>query len=149
LYPFIKVCFNIADLPLAEYLKNLFGGRISVNVRKTYVVWVINKQLDVYKLACLLNGKFRTPKVTALHNLIDFLNENRAKNQDIILKSDIDNSCLSSNAWLSGFSDADGNFNISITERKKTKTTRIQLSFRLASHGVRLCLYLVSHLVRP
>ena len=52
----------------------------------------------------------RTPKIYALYNLIDWLN---LKFEDInIPKKYINNSPLDSNAWLSGFIEADGHFSV-------------------------------------
>jgi hypothetical protein len=58
----------------------------------------------------LINGKFRTPKIHSLFNLIDWLN-NQHPNL-YIEKKGIDTSSLISNAWLSGFIEADGHFSV-------------------------------------
>lgn len=51
----------------------------------------------------------RTPKIEALHRLIDWLNNK--SNSDIKLpKLELDNSSLDSNPWLAGFIESDGNF---------------------------------------
>lgn len=54
----------------------------------------------------------RTPKIEALHRLIDWLN-NRIAGTHIkfnLSKLGLDNSPLGTNPWLSGFIEADGNF---------------------------------------
>jgi hypothetical protein len=43
----------------------------------------------------------------------------------------LDQSPIDSNAWLSGFTDADGNFSINIHKRTNKNTTRVQLFYRL------------------
>jgi hypothetical protein len=44
---------------------------------------------------------------------------------------ELDQSDLGTNAWLTGFREADGNFSINITVcNKKTGTLRVQLYFR-------------------
>nr|YP_010846168.1 LAGLIDADG homing endonuclease [Cyathus stercoreus]WEV87355.1 LAGLIDADG homing endonuclease [Cyathus stercoreus] len=50
----------------------------------------------------------RTPKIEALHRLVDWFN-NRSDFENLP-KLNIDKSSLGSNAWLSGFLEADGNF---------------------------------------
>lgn len=50
----------------------------------------------------------RTPKIEALHRLIDWLNAR--SNNPQILKLGLDNSSLGSNPWLAGFIESDGNF---------------------------------------
>lgn len=51
----------------------------------------------------------RTPKIEALHRLIDWFNA-RSNNNIKLSKLDLDSSPLSSNAWLAGFIESDGNF---------------------------------------
>jgi hypothetical protein len=48
-----------------------------------------------------------TPKIEALHRLIDWFNIKKKEN---LLKLGLDTSDLGNNAWLSGFLEADGNF---------------------------------------
>lgn len=59
----------------------------------------------------LINGKFRTPKIKYLSRAIDHLNITHNANID---KLPLDTSNLESNGWLSGFTDADGHFQISL-----------------------------------
>lgn len=87
----------------------------------------------------------RTPKIEALGITIQWINEYIIKNQNsqipkiqyilskiypLKLKS-IDNSSLNSNPWLTGFTDADGNFSINIHHRSNRNSTRVQLYYRL------------------
>ena len=51
----------------------------------------------------------RTPKIEALHRLIDWLNA-RSTDMSKLSKLGLDNSSLGSNSWLSGFIESDGNF---------------------------------------
>jgi len=64
---------------------------------------------SIKNIAVLLNGKMRTPKIEALHRLIDWLNA-RTTDGFKIYKLGLDNSWLGSNPWLSGFIESDGNF---------------------------------------
>jgi hypothetical protein len=71
----------------------------------------------------------RTPKLEALHRLIDFLQD---KNRAIgITKMPLDMSPINSNSWLSGFTDADGNFNVIISYRKNSKSIRVETQYRI------------------
>ncbi len=71
----------------------------------------------------------RTPKLEALHRLIDILQD---KNRIIgITKMPLDMSPINSNSWLSGFTDADGNFNVIISHRKNSKSIRVQTQYRI------------------
>ena len=100
--------FVLKDAPSAEFLKNLFGGKLYRIPNKNCLKWAIQDKKSVTFIVNCINGKFRTPKINALHKLIDFLNEKG----DNIVKFPLDNSPIDSNAWLAGFIDSDGSFSI-------------------------------------
>lgn len=76
------------------------------------IVFSINNFEGIITMVKLMNGYFRTPKIIMFNRLIDYLNQ---KDPNLLLtKKDIDNSLLDSNAWLSGFLDADGYFAVII-----------------------------------
>lgn len=58
----------------------------------------------------------RLPKIEALHRAIAWYNENMNMNLQAL---DLDLSPIDSNSWLAGFTDGDGNFSITLTDRKK------------------------------
>lgn len=126
--PTIKICFNKDDVFLAEYLQSQFGGRIVKGSTDNYVVWVVTKQLELYNLIMLINGYFRTPKIEALHSLISYLNKKYNYRFNLL---PLDESSLDGNAWLSGYTDADGNFSINVTRRSNSSNLRIQLFYRI------------------
>jgi hypothetical protein len=64
---------------------------------------------SIKNIALLLYGNMRTPKIEALHRLIDWLIV-RSTDGFKIYKLSLDNSWLGSNPWLSGFIELDGNF---------------------------------------
>lgn len=73
----------------------------------------------------------RTPKMEALHRAISWFNDYKGTN---IKPLGLDLSPIDSNAWLAGFSDGDGNFSITLTDRKKkgeTTSKRVQGFFRI------------------
>ena len=127
--PKIIIVFNLKDLPLAEYLQNItLCGKIQKPSGRGYILWAIQDLNGILKIISIINGYMRTPKIEALHRLIKWFNEHKNMNIEYLK---LDKSDINSNAWLAGFSDADGNFNIHITTRKKNKNLRIQLFFRL------------------
>jgi len=66
---------------------------------------------SIQNIAVLLNGNMRTPKIEALHRLIDWLNARTTDGENKqIYKLSLDKSWLGSNPWLSGFIESDGNF---------------------------------------
>lgn len=156
--PIIEIVFHKKDLGLARYLHNLWKiGKINeLSEENKYVLWRISKIEDVYKLINLVNGYFRTPKYEALIRAINWINDyitnnkNKIYNEtnklellnkekiELILSNinylpilDLDLSDIKSNGWLSGFTDADGNFSIGLSIKSKKHKPRVNLSYRL------------------
>jgi hypothetical protein len=70
----------------------------------------------------------RTPKIYSLYSLIDWLN---LKFEEInISKKPLNDSPLDSNAWLSGFIEADGHFSVRTTSN--SKYSRVECKFELS-----------------
>jgi len=128
IYPSITICFASKDLPLAKKLANLIQGTLNKGSGNWYVLSVY-KQSALYDLVTLINGKFRTPKIEALHRLIIWLNNTNKFNQLELLP--LDNSPLKSNGWLAGFSDSDGNFLIQFSILLGI-AKNIKLTFRIS-----------------
>lgn len=144
--PMIIIVFKKADLPLANYLRDITQlGNVYIKQDRGYVLWQINKIAEVYKIIQIINGYLRTPKIEALNRAIVWINDYQNKNKESQLASTklilnqiqtifplpLDNSPINSNSWLSGFSDADGNFSINIHQRSNTLKSRVLLSFRI------------------
>jgi hypothetical protein len=144
--PSIIIVFKKSDLPLAYYLKYLTGcGEVYIKKERGYVLWQIEKIVDVYRIIIIINGYMRTPKIEALNRAILWLNNYILKNENTKLPSTlaiknkinviqikpIDNSPIEQNSWFAGFTDADGNFSINIHRRKNIQSTRVLLSFSL------------------
>lgn len=144
--PKIIIVFKKADLPLAYYLKDLINsGNIYIKEDRGYVLWQIQDLVGLFTIINIINGYMRTPKQEALERLIVWLNNYIIKNKNSNLPSTnliiskiktlkikpIDSSNIYNNAWLAGFTDADGNFSINIHNRKNKNSTRVQLYYRL------------------
>ncbi len=144
--PMIIIVFKKSDLPLAEYLQNLSQcGSVYLKENRGYVLWQIQDIVSIFTILKIINGYMRTPKIEALNRTINWLNEYILNNQksnlpstrsilsqiNFLDKKPIDNSPIDSNAWLSGLSDADGNFSINIHQRSNKNLTRVQLFYRL------------------
>lgn len=99
--------FNKQDKLLAEKIKDVLGGGSIKDLKSKACVLNINDKRTILKLVELINGKLRTPKIEALHRIINWLNKNQDK---LIPMLDLDKSNLGSNAWLSGFIESDGTF---------------------------------------
>ena len=67
-----EICFHLKDYPLAEYIRLKTGG--SIRVRGQACILYIRNKEDVLNLINLINGHMRTPKLEALHRLINWYN---------------------------------------------------------------------------
>ena len=83
----------------------------------------------LHTFAKLVNGKFRTPKLEALHRFITWIN-NYGKFEHLELLP-VDDSNLRSNAWLAGYADCDSNFLISFSSELGI-ANNIHLTFSLS-----------------
>lgn len=124
IYPHIRIAFHKKDTKLAYKIQEIlgYGNIIELKSSKT-TLWSVSSKNELIDLIYRLNGNMRTPKILRLHLLIDWLNCDIKKlNEDI--------TPIGLNSWLSGMSDADSNFNV-ILSKKKKNNFRIQTQWRL------------------
>ena len=110
LYPVVKITFVDKDSPLAQKIKEILNGGTMVHYKNSNYLdprgardpregdLLFQDLNSVRKIAVLLNGRMRTPKIEALHRLIDWLNAKDAlvkKSQ--ISKLGLDSSSLGDN----------------------------------------------------
>lgn len=93
-------------------LKLLLGGTIRHKVKEHAYVLTITSQAGLINLINLISGHLRTPKLAKFNDLIRWVNLDMGTCFPV---TSIDTSDLFSNAWLSGFVDADGSFDIRLT----------------------------------
>lgn len=125
----IKVCFHLDDLTLAKYLiTSLDIGSIHGINGKKAIVWAIASHSALVFFAHLLNGRMRTAKSRDLLPLIAYLNKKEA----YIVSIPVDTSLLGSNAWLAGFIEADGSFQVRTSLSDTCKQKRITIYFELS-----------------
>ena len=134
--PSVSIVFTIKDLTLANHLCKLTGcGTVSIVEGRNYVLWNIHSIKEVFIFISVINGFMRTSKYETLIRYAEFINNYVGNTVITILP--LDTSSLSSNSWAAGFTDADGNFAISITKRKSGKTriiTRFSIEQRTTYH---------------
>jgi len=113
-YPSIRIVFHLRDFPLAQLIQKEIGhGSLSrAKGVNAYIFQVANFE-GILKIINLINGKMRTSKINVLFNLIDWYNVKYGLN---ISKKSIDFSPIDSNAWFSGFIEADGSFSLFINK---------------------------------
>jgi hypothetical protein len=72
LYPVVKITFVKKYLPLALKIKEVInGGTIEHHKNSDYLNLLFQDVVSIRNIAVLLNGRMRTPKIEALHRLID------------------------------------------------------------------------------
>nr|AHJ10982.1 LAGLIDADG homing endonuclease [Rhizophagus sp. DAOM 213198] len=129
--PSIYISLQEKDRPFAEYLKNhLCYGSIQLEVSSPNAIrFVIRNKEGIIDILNLINGFFRTPKISKLHAMIDWVNTKPGYLFKPIAKLPLDSYQLNTNSWLAGFAEGDASFQIRITEGKyRIVTTTFELS---------------------
>ena len=73
LYPKIKITFVDKYVPLAKKIKEVIdGGTIVKQANYNYSELLFQYLKTIKKIILLINGKMRTPKIIALHNIMEF-----------------------------------------------------------------------------
>jgi len=132
-YPSIQIVFNLKDLPLASIVQDEIKiGLLSKKKGINACFLTINNYNELILLISMINGNMRTPKIYSLYELIDWFN---IKNLNIP-KKPLNNSPLDSNAWLSGFIEAEGNFLVkaTLTYKYYKLICKFDLSHRQVDH---------------
>jgi len=112
---------------LYAYIQSRLNGVGRFQVLNDSVIrYIIGDVKGINAIIYLMHGKLRTPKNITFNKLIDFMNN---KYKTSIGPSALDTTSLSSNSWLAGFTEADGNFYIKIIEPKiKSDTCKRSIS---------------------
>lgn len=109
-YASVQIVFHLKDLPLALIIQKVLGhGSLSRKKGVNAYILTINSYQGLVLIVSLINGNMRTPKIESLYRLIEWLNNSKNTN---FIKKPLDDSPLASNAWLSGFIEADGSFQV-------------------------------------
>jgi len=115
--PQITFTFHLKEKPFFSELKNIFNtGSLYQERLNNTCKYRISETSKLIEVINLINGKFRTPKIKYLYRAIDHINLLYNVN---IEKLPLDESSIESNAWLAGFVDADGHFQISLEGKYK------------------------------
>lgn len=128
--PHFSITFADIDYKLALKLKEILGGTIRHKSDNHAYVLTIASVKGLSNVASLMNGLLRTPKIDKFHALIKWLNSNTDTNYPIL---PVDTSSILQNAWLSGFFDADGSFDVRLRHKKGDGSgkNRVEIRIRL------------------
>ena len=113
-YPSIQIIFHLKDLPLALLIQKELGhGSFSIKKGINAYIYTVNNTVGLLFLVNILNGNMKTKKIYTLHRLIYWYNKYRGT---YLEKKKLNTDCMTSNAWLSGFIEADGHFSLRTIE---------------------------------
>ncbi|OSX56064.1 hypothetical protein POSPLADRAFT_1161144 [Postia placenta MAD-698-R-SB12] len=132
--PHFAISFAESEYPLVLELKVLIGGSIRHKVENHAYVLTITSIPGLINIINLINGCLRTPKLTRFNDMIYWIN--RATGSSIPTHN-VDNSNLLNNAWLAGFIEADGSFDIRVSQTSGgSSKNRVSARLRLEQRKV-------------
>lgn len=121
----ISLCQLTKNIKVLYKVKTIMGlGKIRVRKDDRYSDWKLKSDYDkVIKFINLINGRLITNKYNAqLVDLINFINTKYSTNIKYLGPATL----TKNNAWLTGFVEGDGNFNVQI--RPHTVAVRISIT---------------------
>ena len=143
LYPKVKITFVDIDAPLAIKLQEVFGaGTLQYPKNTKYVNLLFQDITSLERISVLINGKMRTPKIEALHRMIDWLNARsttsnvQSNKPELLSKLGENTGSLRDNPWLTGFIEADGNFYASFNINSQGIAEEIRHYMRISQKAV-------------
>uniref|UniRef100_UPI0030033EAA LAGLIDADG endonuclease n=1 Tax=Trametes meyenii TaxID=526243 RepID=UPI0030033EAA len=125
--PHFAITFSEVDYPLVVVLQNLIAGSIRHKVENNACVLTITSIAGLIKVIGLINGHLRTPKIEKFNSMINWINNKRGLG---IPLQTVDLSLIESNAWLAGFIESDGSFDIRVSQTS-TGSIKNRVSARL------------------
>lgn len=128
LHPIIKFVFTLNDLPVAQKFQEILGHGNIYKGDGNYYIYQIQNLEGLKVIINLINGKMRTPKIEALHRLINWLNKYHNTTFPIL---PLDSSNLLSNSWLAGLTDADGYFQVTSHKNINGIISNFKIFYRL------------------
>lgn len=132
--PHLAISFAESEYPLVLDLKLLIGGSIRHKVENHTYVLTITSMPGLIKIINLMNGYLRTPKIARFNAMINWINLSTGSS---IPRHNVNNSNLLDNAWLAGFIEADGSFDIRVSQTSGGSTkNRVSARLRLEQRKV-------------
>lgn len=103
-YPTIQISFPTKDLPLAQLFLTIIGeGSLLKKKGVNAYILTFNNKESILFIAKAIRNYMRTPKLNSLNELLRYYN---------LPPVSLNDNCLSLDAWLAGFIDADGSFQV-------------------------------------
>uniref|UniRef100_UPI001FA6D73A hypothetical protein n=1 Tax=Ciborinia camelliae TaxID=647257 RepID=UPI001FA6D73A len=136
-YPSIQILFDSRDMSLGLMIQSTLGhGSLSKKKGANAYVLTFNSKESIVLIVSLINGCMRTPKIKALHDLIDWMKVSEYSDA-IIPKLPLNCEPLGSNPWFAGFIDGDGHFSVRATSSKtKRANPVVECRFELVQRQI-------------
>lgn len=131
--PSISLSMNSKELPLLMLLQKEIehGNFYKMKGKKAYEYTIGNFD-GMLKIINYINGNMRTKKILKLYELIDFFKQKYPEYTSNLEKLPLDESDISSNAWLSGFTDANGCFYVRVSKNNNCNTHKVLCNYELS-----------------
>lgn len=124
--PHFTISFDKRDYFVCLCLQKIVGGVIADKSPVQALTLTVQSKIGLINIVKTISLKLRTPKIDNFNNIIIWIN----KNYNITFPiTSLNTSTIISNAWLSGFIDADGSFNIN---KKNQLVIKIELKLDFA-----------------
>jgi hypothetical protein len=132
--PHLAISFAESEYPLILILKSLIGGSIRHKINNHTYVLTITSISGLINIINLMNGCMRTPKIARFNAMIDWINKSTGSS---IPTHNVDKGNILNNAWLAGFIEADGSFDIRVSQTSGGSTkNRVSARLRLEQRKV-------------
>ena len=117
--PIFSIHLNIIDLPLLYLIQSeLNMGSISFNKNKRTTIFTVKAKVDILTLILLFNGNlFLTKRKVQFNKWVEIFNKKYNFNVNIKINQFVPSF---NNGWISGFTDAEGSFLVSIIKKENT-----------------------------
>jgi hypothetical protein len=127
-YPSVQIVFHLKDFPLALMVQKELGyGNLQRKKGINNYILSINTSEGLNLVAQKINGNMKTPQIHDLYLLIDWLNKNITDLN--IKKYPLNKESLTTNAWLSGYIETNGQFLVRINS--KVQYPKLECKFEL------------------
>jgi Cytochrome C and Quinol oxidase polypeptide I/LAGLIDADG endonuclease len=136
----ISLLNNESNLQMLKLIQEVIGGRVIIERKNKYVTWIANKKKDIFNALAILN---KYPLITSRKQLqlafaiTCLLNpdpdnfvknrNNKYKDEIVVRKIEDFNLIPYFKGWLSGFIEAEGNFNLVLYKTGSIKTSSFNI----------------------
>lgn len=126
--PRFSITFADSDYKIVLLLRQRLGGSIRHKLENHAYVLTISSIKGLCNVVSMINGLLRTPKIDKFNSLVLCLVD-QGYSTDTVLPLDV--SHLLDNAWLAGFLDADGSFDVRVRTKAADGSGKNRVEIRV------------------